>query len=494
MKITGIAKTDVGKLRTENQDAFGFWPEDNLFFVCDGMGGGVSGDFASKMAVDVIYNSYKSLKKDDINALTGNKFENIEEKILKPAACLKLANRQLWNLQKKYPKLKGMGTTAVGAFFEKEKALLHIYNVGDSRIYRIRNGIIKQLTQDHSKVQELIALGKMTETESKTAEFQSMITRALGTAEKLKVDYKAEIVKHGDVYVFCSDGLNGELDDDHIKDIVCLNKPNLENIASELILAANNAGGRDNTTVIVLAAEDDEQKTNIPQDYQEDILVIDEEKQTEILKEDSVIKNIEKNFKVEVPKGAKKGKIYTNPLLLALCVVLLCLIGFSFFSSVTKEEEKKDIAELTGKVSGIQLTVKTIKEEKLKEISSTEDRITKMQTIQEIISDADNLIPLTGTDINIISLSDGQQQYSGVSDTSPLEINLPNDKYEISLNFSGYKVLDKRNINLTDSIEIQTQNSTNLTDVEIVMVPETLFENNDNFQENNENLENTENE
>ena len=71
------------------------------------------------------------------------------------------------------------------------------------------------MTQDHSKVQELISLGKMTEKDSKTAEFQSMITRALGTAEKLKVDYKAEIVKQGDVYVFCSDGLNGEIDDEN---------------------------------------------------------------------------------------------------------------------------------------------------------------------------------------------------------------------------------------------------------------------------------------
>jgi|GEM_PF-58161 len=495
MKITGIAKTDVGKLRTENQDAFGFWQEENLFFVCDGMGGGVSGDFASKTAVDVIYNSYKSLTKDDVNILTGNKFNNIEDKILKPAVCLKLANRQLCNLQKKYPKLKGMGTTAVGAFFEKEKSLLHIYNVGDSRIYRIRNGIIKQLTQDHSKVQELISLGKMTERESKTAEFQSMITRALGTAEKLKVDYKAEIVKQGDIYVLCSDGLNGELEDDNIKDIVCLNKTNLENMASELILAANNAGGRDNTTVIVLIAEDDGQSQNITQDYQEDILIIDEETQVEISKEESFIKNIEKNFKVEVPKQAKKGKLYTNPFLLAVALVVLILIGVFFFSEFT-HEEKKNTTELTGTVSGISLNVKTINQEKTDEFFKNEemDKISKMQTIQEIISDDGNLISLSGASIGIVSMSDWQEKYSGLSDIEPLEINLPNDKYKINLVYPGYKVLDKKNIELTDSVEIQTQNSKNLTDVEIVMVSETLFENNDDFQYDNENLENDGNE
>ena len=494
MKINGFAKTDVGKLRTENQDAFGFWPEENLFFVCDGMGGGVSGDLASKIAIDVIYNSYKLLTKHDISVLTGSKFENIEEKILKPVACLKLANRQLCNLQNKYPKLKGMGTTAVGAFFEKESSLLHIYNVGDSRIYRIRNGVIKQLTQDHSKVQELISLGKMTEKDSKTAEFQSMITRALGTSEKLKVDYKAEIVKQGDMYVFCSDGLNGEIDDDHIKDIVCLNKPDLENIASELILAANNAGGRDNTTVIVLGAEEDEQQHDIPQNYQEDILVFDEETKIEISKEDSVIKNIEKNFKVEIPKQFKTGKIYTNPLLLAIALVFLILIGIFSFSKFT-HEEKKDTSELTGTISGISLNVKTISQEKMNEIfkDADADKISKMQTIQDIISDDDNLISLSGASINIISMSDGQEKYSGLLN-EPLEINLTNDKYKIDLFYSGYKILDRKNIELTDFIEIQTQNSKNLTDVEIIIVPETLFENNNDFQNDNENLENDKNE
>ena len=105
----------------------------------------------------------------------------------------------------------------------------------------------------------------------------------------------------------------------------------------------------------------------------------------------------------------------------------------------------------------------------------------------------DNLISLSGASINIISMSDGQEKYSGLLN-EPLEINLTNDKYKIDLFYSGYKILDRKNIELTDFIEIQTQNSKNLTDVEIIIVPETLFENNNDFQNDNENLENDKNE
>ena len=497
MRIIGTARTDVGKIRTENQDAFGFWPQEDLYFVCDGMGGGAAGDFASKMAVEVIDKAYGSLTKEDIYSIVGEDFTGIDEKILKPVACLKLANRELYNLQIKYPKLKGMGTTAVGAFFEKETSLLHIYNVGDSRIYRIRNGNIKQLTEDHSKVQELLSEGKMTQADAKTAEFQSMITRALGTAEKLKVDYKAEIVKNGDIYVFCSDGLNGEIDDVHINDIVCLNKFDLNDVAKELILAANNAGGRDNTTVIVLKAENDENAFTVPQIYQESVLLFDEEKKNEIVKENSFIKNIEKKFTVQIPKQAKMGKLYTNPFLLALCLAVLILFGVFFLASFTDDKDKKDIAELTGNISGINLIVKTITYDDADKILEEEDRISKMQIIQDIMSNEDSLVPLPGVNINIFSVADGQQRYTGFSAVEPLEINLPNGKYKVNLEYSGYKVLDEKNMELTDSIEIQMQNSTSLTNSTIVMLPDTLLESNEEFEAENlyttESYENDEN-
>ena len=103
MIIKSFANTNVGMIRTENQDAFGHSPENNLFFVCDGMGGGVAGDFASKYAVDMILKSYPLIKGKDIYNICGNNFSKFNENIVKPIACIKLANRALHNLTVKYP-------------------------------------------------------------------------------------------------------------------------------------------------------------------------------------------------------------------------------------------------------------------------------------------------------------------------------------------------------------------------------------------------------
>ena len=140
--------TDTGVLRTMNQDycfssdtPIGNLP--NLYIVCDGMGGGVAGDFASKCAVDVILSLYDRLNKQDCMDVLGYEFEQYDEEIIKPIALIKIANRQLNNLTKKYPKLTGMGTTCTGVWFDKKTNLVHIYNVGDSRVYRVRNGKIQ---------------------------------------------------------------------------------------------------------------------------------------------------------------------------------------------------------------------------------------------------------------------------------------------------------------------------------------------------------------
>jgi protein phosphatase len=201
MIFLNCAKTDTGVLRTENQDSFGVCQDENFFFVCDGMGGGVAGDFASKYAVNVILSSFLKLSNEECFSIVGEDFALFNEKIIRPVASIKLANKALNNLTIRYPKLVGMGTTFTGVWFERETSLIHIYNVGDSRVYRVRNGSIKLLTEDHSKIKELIDNGKMTEEEAKTAEIQSMITRALGIMPTVKVDYKAEIVKPGDIYV-----------------------------------------------------------------------------------------------------------------------------------------------------------------------------------------------------------------------------------------------------------------------------------------------------
>jgi protein phosphatase len=463
--------TDKGLLRTENQDSYGISEETNLFFVCDGMGGGVAGDFASRYARDIILTSYKRLSDAEIIDVVDN-YKEFEIGISRAVAAVRLANRGLYNLQIKYPLLAGMGTTFTGVVFEKEKNLLHIYNVGDSRIYRIRNGNIKLLTVDHSKIKELIDDGKMTEEESKTAEIQSMITRALGTAPTVKVDYKSEIVKSGDIYVLCSDGLNGELEDYTIRDIVLTHKPNAVSISNELVLAANNSGGRDNTTVITLYAQDEINLTSVKEVYpHEDIVTFESEISRETEKEDVLIQKLEKQTGVDIPKLAKKKNIFTSPFFLSIFLILFAVGIFFLYSHFINIEEKKSIVELTGSISGINIEIKTLADSKIQEIRKIHDRIFRMQVIQESLKDKNLLIPMAN--VTIMLEKDGQNKFMGLSSAAPLEIKLPNAQYKMTLTYPEYKILDK-DFKLKDFIFVNFENSSFLSNLTIIMIPKDI--------------------
>jgi protein phosphatase len=460
--------TDKGLLRTENQDSYGISEEASLFFVCDGMGGGVAGDFASRYARDIILTSYKRLNDSEVVGVVNN-YKEFESNIVRTIAAVRLANRGLYNLQIKYPLLSGMGTTFTGAVFEKEKNLLHIYNVGDSRVYRIRNGNIKLLTVDHSKIKELIDDGKMTEEESKTAEIQSMITRALGTSPTVKIDYKSEIVKSGDVYILCSDGLNGELEDFTIRDIVLTHKPNAVSISNELILAANNSGGRDNTTVVTLYAQNEINLGMVKDVYpHEDIAVFESEIGKEIEKEDALIPKFEKNIGVEIPKLAKKKNIFTSPFFLTVFLVLFAVCVFFLYSHFMSVEEKKSIVELTGNISGVNIEIKTLSDAKIKEIKTIHERIFKMQVIQEALRDKNLLISMPN--VTIMLEKDGQNKFMGLSSTTPLEIKLPNAQYKMTLTYPSYKILDK-DFKLKDFIFVNFENSSFLSNLTVIMIP-----------------------
>lgn len=472
MIIKSFANTNVGMIRTENQDAFGHSPENNLFFVCDGMGGGVAGDFASKYAVDMILKSYPLIKGKDIYNICGNNFSKFNENIVKPIACIKLANRALHNLTVKYPKLAGMGTTCTAVWFERQTNLLHIYNVGDSRVYRIRNGVIKLLTEDHSKIQELLNSGKMTQADVKMAEIQSMITRALGTAPTVRVDYKAEVVRQGDIYVLCSDGLNGELADFTIRDIVSLNKPNVNSIANELITAANNAGGKDNTTVIALYAQEeiDDDSIITPEVFQEEIIISESENSNQLSLEDSLIKKVSKNVTVPVPKLAKKKNLWKNPLVIAILLVLVFVGFISVYVSLSQQKEEKNIEDLTGNISGMKISVRTLEKSKLDELNFTADRISKMQIVQDCIRDLEeSTVPLSNVEVMIEN--NNQNLYMGLSSVNPLEVKLPKGKYVVTLTYPDYKVLNDK-FELKESVNVTLENSGSLTETLFIMLPE----------------------
>ena len=236
-----FSKTDRGRVRTDNQDAYfaGKITDDSVFaVVCDGMGGANAGNVASELAVrhisEYIIRSYR-----DGMDMTDT------EKTLKNAIVS--ANISLYDKAVNNAELAGMGTTAVAAFVKDGTAV--IAHVGDSRIYLV-NGEIKQLTRDHSVVQSLIESGKITPEDAKVHPRKNVITRALGAEENVAVDSDCLNLSNGDTLLLCSDGLTNFLDD---KDILTVFQNNdISAVAERLVEEANKNGGGDNITVVTV--------------------------------------------------------------------------------------------------------------------------------------------------------------------------------------------------------------------------------------------------
>ena len=236
-----FSKTDRGRVRTDNQDAYfaGKITDDSVFaVVCDGMGGANAGNVASELAVrhisEYVIRSYR-----DGMDMTDT------EKTLKNAIVS--ANISLYDKAVNNAELAGMGTTAVAAFVKDGTAV--IAHVGDSRIYLV-NGEIKQLTRDHSVVQSRIESGKITPEDAKVHPRKNVITRALGAEENVAVDSDCLNLSNGDTLLLCSDGLTNFLDD---KDILKVFQNNdISAVAERLVEEANENGGGDNITVVTV--------------------------------------------------------------------------------------------------------------------------------------------------------------------------------------------------------------------------------------------------
>lgn len=237
-----FAKTDIGKMRSVNQDSFyinTLSANTALAVVCDGMGGASAGDIASKTAVEIIsqyiLNSYSlSMDFDDITKLISN--------------AIMSANIEIYDLSCKDESLKGMGTTAVVTILRDNKAV--ICNVGDSRAYLI-NDTLNQITRDHSVVQSLVESGKLSPEQARVHPEKNVITRALGVEQNVLIDsYITEIDENCKI-LLCSDGMSNYVSEDKIFNIVDSN--DIDKITDLLINEANLGGGRDNITVAVIA-------------------------------------------------------------------------------------------------------------------------------------------------------------------------------------------------------------------------------------------------
>lgn len=247
-RVLVAGETNVGMKRTHNEDAFDLIDEERLYLVADGMGGHASGEVASKMAIETLREFFSATSQDPEATwpYKMDKARGYEENRL--ITGIKLANLRIHEAAQREPKLRGMGTTIVSILVCDEGVL--IAHVGDSRVYRLRQGKLEQMTDDHSLLNDYIKMKRLTEEEIANFPHKNVIVRALGMKETVKVDTRLDPPQPGDVYLLCSDGLCGPVSDAEIQELASSTN-DLKAAASKLIERANANGGPDNVTVVL---------------------------------------------------------------------------------------------------------------------------------------------------------------------------------------------------------------------------------------------------
>lgn len=226
------ARTHIGNVRASNQDALLVLEGPcGLYCVADGMGGHQAGDVASRMAVE------------ELTAALGGKKPS--EKLLRLG--IQEANRRIFDAQMQDEALSGMGTTLTMIWEDKRRVLLG--HVGDSRAYRLRDGVLQQVSRDHSLVAQMVRDGLLTPEEAARHPYRNIITRALGTDESVEADILELDKRPGDLYLICSDGLTEYVPDEGLKQI--LTGARMEDAADTLLRLALEGGGRDNISLVL---------------------------------------------------------------------------------------------------------------------------------------------------------------------------------------------------------------------------------------------------
>ena len=241
--IASAALTDVGRERTENQDAFGqlFTDEADFWFVCDGLGGHKGGSTASRLAVEIITSSLQASASDELATL----HDRIQTAITR-------ANQAIAEMSQQRRELRGMGTTCVLLVIQKASGTALLAHVGDSRGYLLRTGVLRQLTRDHTMVQRLVDDGIITPEAAATHPNSNVISRSLGGREDVDVEFIEQPIElqQGDTFILCSDGLYGPCPESDFARVVA--DESVEDAARICIEKANAGGGPDNITVSIV--------------------------------------------------------------------------------------------------------------------------------------------------------------------------------------------------------------------------------------------------
>lgn len=236
-------KTDAGRIRDNNQDAY-YLPLDEerpLFIIADGMGGHKAGEIASNLAIEIISDNFsKSSNSEHMEE------DDIKDKIF---SSIDEANDKIYKKAMEEENCSGMGTTVTLAYIANKN--LYIGHVGDSRAYIFKDGNLSQVTEDHSLVEELIKNGSISKEEARHHPQRNIITRAVGTSKKIVADLITLPKNKTEILLLCTDGLTNMLDDEEIKKSL-INSENMQQVCEDLVQLSNDKGGYDNITVLAV--------------------------------------------------------------------------------------------------------------------------------------------------------------------------------------------------------------------------------------------------
>ncbi len=252
-KFRCVGMSDTGRIREHNEDTIGTDADIGLVVLADGMGGYKAGEVASGIAVRTVMSLVKeAVEREDLS------IPDPETGLSRPGILLRdaihRANKIIYQTAKSQANCEGMGTTVVAGLFFDDK--LTVAHVGDSRLYCLRGTEFRQVTQDHSLLQELVARGFYTPEEAQRAAAKNYVTRALGVEPTVDVDVTEVPVSKDDLYLLCSDGLSDMVEDADIHLTISTFGGNLETLAKQLVLLSNDNGGRDNVSIVAVRVLD----------------------------------------------------------------------------------------------------------------------------------------------------------------------------------------------------------------------------------------------
>ncbi|MBI3983453.1 MAG: Stp1/IreP family PP2C-type Ser/Thr phosphatase [Gemmatimonadetes bacterium] len=248
MGFTCAGRTDVGVVRSGNEDNYLMLPDRGLFIVADGMGGHAAGEVASEMAVRIIAR--------ELGELRGKSDADVADRM---RAAIQRANGAIFERTLTEQDKRGMGTTATALVLNGPRYL--IGQVGDSRAYLLRDGQLLQLTKDHSYVQEQVDAGYLTPAQARTHPYSNVITRCVGANNDVSPDIYVGALRAGDSYLLASDGLTGMLEDHDLEEALKKGKEP-QGIVDGLVGEANRRGGLDNITAIIVRID----SVDVPRD------------------------------------------------------------------------------------------------------------------------------------------------------------------------------------------------------------------------------------